>query len=113
MTFTILMRLIAFTAPMAFWTPLICGGVEGWYAPERFGIWIGLLVGSGSGVVSFLGVRCLSRWGVRHPKLSAPHPGASWIGVAWLLCAGLFAWVICFNFVGLWLTKFVIHAVAA
>jgi hypothetical protein len=107
MTFTELMSLISFT------TPFICSLEAGWKTDGGFGILIGLVIGSVLSVGSFLGVRFLFRWVGRHPKLSAPHPGAIWIGVSWLLCVALFVWILSFTFVGMWFTKLIIHDVVA
>jgi len=105
MTFTELMSLISFA------TPFICSLEAGWKADRGFGILIGLIVGSVLSVGSFLGVRFLSRWIGRHPKLSTPHPGAIWMGVSWLLCVALFVWILGFTFVGMRFTAFIIHDV--
>ena len=107
MTFTELMSLIAFT------TPFFCSLESGWKADRGFGILIGLIVGLVLSIGSFGGVRVFSRWVRHYPKLSTPHPGAIWIGVSWLLCVALLVWILGFTFVGMWLTKFVIHDVAA
>jgi hypothetical protein len=105
MNFAELMSLISFT------TPLFCSLGAGWKEGRGFGILIGLVVGLVFSVGSFFGTRMLFKWVIRHPKLGKTHPGFFWIGLSWFLCVALAAWIFGFTFLGMWLTKFVIHGI--
>ena len=107
MTFTELLSLMAFVAPV------VGSSDTGWRAGSGVGLLIGLIVGSVFGVGSFFGVRVCDRWIGRHPKLSTAHPGAFWIGLSWFLCAALIIWIGGVSVVGLLFTKLIIRHVAA
>ena len=107
MTFTALLSLIAFTAPV------IVSLGTGWKAGRGFGLLIGLVVGLAFGVGSFWGLRVFAKWISRHPNLSTAHPGAVWISLSWLLCAAVFVCIGGVSLLGLLFTNFVIHHVCA
>ena len=105
MTFTELMSLMAFLAPLV-------GSVDtGWRTHDRLGGFVGLIVGLLLGVGCFYGLRLFDRWIKRRPKLGSN--GLFWIGLSWFLCLALFVWMIGFAIAGAWITKFVIHHVVA
>ena len=107
MTFTELMSLLAFT------TPLMASLESGWEAGRGFGILAGLIVGLILSLGSFRGMRAYFRWDRHHQQVSPPHRGVVWIGLSWLLCFAMVIWIFAFVFFGMWLTKFIIHYVAA
>jgi len=109
MTFYELTCLIAVT------TPLFCSLESGWKTGSWLGILVGLIIGLVLAFGDFWGVRAIFRRVIRHPKLgtSNPNPSVFWIGMSWFLCAAMIVWIFGFAFIGMWLTKFVIHHVAA
>jgi len=104
--FAAVMTLSEFLSLISFTTPFGCCLRMGWKANRGSGILVGLLIGVVLDVASFWGVRFVCKWAAHHPKPATQIPG-------WLVAAALLVWIFGFTFLGMWLTEFIIHDVAA
>ena len=109
MTFMELVKLLSFT------TPLLAPSWVGWKAGGSLGLFVGFLVGFLLGPGCFFGTRALDQWIDRHPQLSGADADSSWLwtGVSWLLCLGLFIWILGLSTLGFYLAARLTHYLSA